>query len=56
MQAYSWTWDKHPVAIAYDTIGSGDRVLLLPALSTYSPETDCCDRRDRPFNVSRGQS
>ncbi len=33
MHTYSWTWEQHPVVIAYDTIGSGDRVLSLPALS-----------------------
>jgi pimeloyl-ACP methyl ester carboxylesterase len=33
-QTYSWTWQGQPVAIAYDTFGSGPPCLLLPALST----------------------
>jgi pimeloyl-ACP methyl ester carboxylesterase len=35
-QIYDWRWDKHAVSIAYETMGEGSPVLLLPALSTIS--------------------
>ncbi len=35
-QIYDWRWEKHAISIAYETMGEGSPVLLLPALSTIS--------------------
>lgn len=36
MQRFSWAWKGRPVEAAYEVIGSGSPVLLLPAFSTVS--------------------
>ena len=35
-QIYDWRWEKRAISIAYETLGEGSPVLLLPALSTIS--------------------
>jgi pimeloyl-ACP methyl ester carboxylesterase len=35
-QIYDWRWEKVAISIAYETMGEGSPVLLLPALSTIS--------------------
>ena len=36
MQRFSWTWQGRPVQAAYEVLGTGMPVLLLPAFSTVS--------------------
>ncbi len=36
VQVYDWRWNQNPVSIAYEVLGSGLPILLLPALSTIS--------------------
>jgi pimeloyl-ACP methyl ester carboxylesterase len=35
-QIYDWRWEKNAISIAYETLGEGSPILLLPALSTIS--------------------
>ena len=35
-QIYHWRWEKHAISIAYEVMGDGSPILLLPALSTIS--------------------
>jgi pimeloyl-ACP methyl ester carboxylesterase len=35
-QIYNWRWEKKAISIAYEVIGNGSPILLLPALSTIS--------------------
>jgi len=35
-QTYHWQWQGYPLTVAYETVGEGDSVLLLPAFSTVS--------------------
>jgi pimeloyl-ACP methyl ester carboxylesterase len=36
VQKYLWTWEGQPLTVAYETLGEGTPVLLLPAFSTVS--------------------
>lgn len=47
MQTYSWAWAQQSIAIAYDTCGQGDSVLLLPALSTVSSREEMAGVAER---------
>jgi hypothetical protein len=33
---YIWNWQGQPIRVAYETLGEGTPVLLLPAFSTVS--------------------
>src|SRR4028119_1428962 len=33
---YLWTWEGQPLTVAYETLGEGTPVLMLPAFSTVS--------------------
>ena len=35
-QIYDWRWEKQAISIAYEVMGDGSPILLLPALSTIS--------------------
>jgi len=35
-QIYNWRWEKKVISIAYEVMGNGSPILLLPALSTIS--------------------
>jgi pimeloyl-ACP methyl ester carboxylesterase len=35
-QIYDWRWEKQAISIAYEVMGTGSPILLLPALSTIS--------------------
>lgn len=37
---YRWQWHNQPVTVAYETLGDGAPVLLLPALSTVSSRSE----------------
>lgn len=37
---YRWQWQGHTINVTYETLGSGQPVLLLPALSTVSSRTE----------------
>ena len=37
---YQWSWQGQPITIAYETEGSGEPILLLPAFSTVSSRTE----------------
>ncbi|MBE9068492.1 alpha/beta hydrolase [Leptolyngbya cf. ectocarpi LEGE 11479] len=37
---YRWQWQGHTINITYETLGSGQPILLLPALSTVSSRTE----------------
>jgi pimeloyl-ACP methyl ester carboxylesterase len=39
---YSWNWQGQPLTIAYETIGSGTPILLLPSFSTVSSRSEMC--------------
>ncbi len=36
VKIYDWRWNQNPISIAYEVLGSGLPILLLPALSTIS--------------------
>jgi pimeloyl-ACP methyl ester carboxylesterase len=36
VRIYDWRWNQNPVSIAYEVLGSGLPILLLPSLSTIS--------------------
>jgi len=36
VQKYLWTWEGQPLTVAYETLGEGTPVLMLPAFSTVS--------------------
>jgi pimeloyl-ACP methyl ester carboxylesterase len=40
VQQYVWNWQERPVNIAYEILGKGTPVLLLPAFSTVSTRTE----------------
>ena len=40
VQTYAWKWQGRSLAIAYETLGSGRPVLLLPAMSTVSTRAE----------------
>jgi pimeloyl-ACP methyl ester carboxylesterase len=40
IQLYPWTYQGQTVAVAYETLGSGTPVLLLPAFSTVSSRAE----------------
>jgi pimeloyl-ACP methyl ester carboxylesterase len=40
IHTYLWTWQGQPYAIAYETLGTGIPVLLLPAFSTVSTRSE----------------
>jgi len=42
-QTYSWQWQGQPLTVAYETVGEGDPVLLLPAFSTVSNRAELQD-------------
>ena len=46
-QIYDWRWDQNPISIAYEVMGNGSPILLLPALSTISSreEMRCLGQR-----------
>lgn len=55
MQIYSWSWNNQPIAIASNTVGTGEPVLLLPALSTVSSREEMAgvaERLARHFQVT----
>jgi hypothetical protein len=37
---YDWQWQGQPLLITYETLGTGDPVLLLPAFSTVSSRSE----------------
>lgn len=37
---YDWQWQGHPLRITYETLGTGEPVLMLPALSTVSSRSE----------------
>ena len=39
-QTYQWCWEGTPVTIAYETVGSGEPILLLPSFSTVSSRSE----------------
>jgi pimeloyl-ACP methyl ester carboxylesterase len=39
-QIYDWRWEKTVISIAYETMGEGSPILLLPALSTISSRAE----------------
>lgn len=39
-QTFLWHWQDQPVHVAYETLGTGDPVLLLPAFSTVSTRAE----------------
>jgi len=39
-QSYNWEYQEKNITIAYETLGQGDTVLLLPAFSTVSSRTE----------------
>ncbi|MEO1403941.1 MAG: alpha/beta hydrolase [Cyanobacteria bacterium J06635_1] len=38
--AYRWQWQGQPLSVTYETLGTGQSVLLLPAFSTVSTRTE----------------
>jgi hypothetical protein len=42
-QSYHWLCQRKTVTIAYETLGQGSPVLLLPAFSTVSSRTELVD-------------
>jgi pimeloyl-ACP methyl ester carboxylesterase len=40
---YSWQWHNQPITVAFETLGEGSPVLLLPALSTVSSRSEMAD-------------
>ena len=40
---YPWQWHHQPISIAYETLGAGSPILLLPALSTVSSRSEMAD-------------
>jgi pimeloyl-ACP methyl ester carboxylesterase len=40
VKEYCWNWKGKPIRVAYDVLGEGTPVLLLPALSTVSSRTE----------------
>jgi hypothetical protein len=42
-QTYHWQWQGQPLTVAYETVGEGDSVLLLPAFSTVSNRAELQD-------------
>jgi pimeloyl-ACP methyl ester carboxylesterase len=40
---YPWQWHDQPITLAYETLGKGSPVLLLPALSTVSSRSEMAD-------------
>ncbi|MCC5635045.1 alpha/beta hydrolase [Nostoc sp. CHAB 5844] len=47
---FSFEWNQHRYAIAYDTIGQGKTVLLLPAFSTVSSRSEMKGMAERIAN------
>jgi pimeloyl-ACP methyl ester carboxylesterase len=43
VQKYLWNWQGKPLAVAYETLGEGNPVLLLPALSSVSTRGEMRD-------------
>lgn len=43
VQTYNWQWQGQPLTVAYETVGEGDPVLLLPAFSTVSNRAELKD-------------
>ncbi len=39
-RTYAWSWQGQPLSIAYETEGTGEQILLLPAFSTVSSRTE----------------
>ena len=37
---YQWYWQEQPLSIAYETVGIGEPILLLPSFSTVSSRTE----------------
>ncbi|MEM7064817.1 MAG: alpha/beta hydrolase [Cyanobacteria bacterium P01_B01_bin.77] len=37
---HNWQWQDHAITITYETLGTGQPILLLPALSTVSSRTE----------------
>ena len=37
---YQWHWQEQPLSIAYETVGIGEPILLLPSFSTVSSRTE----------------
>ena len=37
---YSWQWQGRPLTVTYETLGTGEPLLLLPAFSTVSSRTE----------------
>ncbi|ELR99715.1 alpha/beta fold hydrolase [Gloeocapsa sp. PCC 73106] len=40
VENFSWSWQKQEFTIAYETLGQGSPILLLPAFSTVSSRTE----------------
>jgi pimeloyl-ACP methyl ester carboxylesterase len=40
VQEYSWKWENQELRIAYETLGKGSQLLLLPAFSTVSMRSE----------------
>ncbi len=44
---YQWYWQEQPLSIAYETVGIGESILLLPSFSTVSSRTEMSGLADR---------
>ena len=44
---YQWYWQEQPLSIAYETLGIGEPLLLLPSFSTVSSRTEMSGLADR---------
>ena len=44
---YQWYWQEQPLSIAYETVGIGEPILLLPSFSTVSSRTEMSGLADR---------
>jgi len=40
---YAWQWQQQPITVAYEILGEGPVILLLPALSTVSSRSEMAD-------------
>ena len=44
---YQWYWQEQPLSIAYETVGIGEPILLLPSFSTVSSRTEMSGLAER---------
>ncbi|MBD3881363.1 alpha/beta hydrolase [Phormidium tenue FACHB-886] len=40
LQEFTWSWQKKPITVVYEVIGSGQPILLLPAFSSISSRSE----------------